>query len=132
LDGIVIFCIFDIQTLKQNEMKELVLKLVKLSERDFNPMETLQLISMNNSMVWFSWGVPTDSIKLVGNKGLLFKVNGHHYKGLVFITLSWMDLYDVHLVNPDGEVTEKMEGIFFDQLQEVIDNRIERISDYKF
>lgn len=114
------------------DLNTLVKKLVKLGEREFNPMETLQLISRYNSMIWFSWGVPTSSIKILGNKGLLFKVSGHHYKGMVLITLSFLDLYDVHLVNPDGEVTEKMEGIFFDQLQEIIDNRIERIPDYKF
>lgn len=109
-----------------------VQKLLKLGEREFNQMETLQLLSSYNRNIWFSWGVPTSSVKKVGNKGLIFRVNGHHYKGLILITLSWMDMYDVHLINNDGDVTEKMEGIFFDQLQEVIDNRIEKISDYKY
>lgn len=107
-------------------------KLMKLGQRDFNPMETLQLISQYNKMIWFSWGVPTSSVKILGTKGLLFRVSGHHYKGLVLITLSFLDLYDVHLINDKDEVTEKIEGLFFDQLQEVLDNRIERIPDYKF
>lgn len=114
------------------DLTTFVKKLQKLGEREFNPMETLQLISQYNKSIWWSWGVPTNSIKRIGNKGLLFQVNGNHYKGLVMITLSFLDLYDVHLVTNEGDVTEKIEGLFFDQLQEVIDNRVERIPDYKF
>lgn len=110
---------------------EVYKKLVGLGEREFNPMETLQLLTQYNTMIWFSWGVPTSSIKILGNKGLLFRVNGHHYKGLLLITLSWMDTYTVHKVKSNGEVIDLHQGIYFDQLQEIIDNWIERIPEYK-
>jgi hypothetical protein len=107
-------------------------KLFDLGQRDFDPKETIKVLTHNRN-IWWSWGVPTSSIKIIGTKGLLFKVSGNHYKGLVYITLSWMDLYDVHFLNRNGDVKgEKIEGLFFDQLVEVIDNRIERIPDYKF
>ena len=106
-------------------------KLKKLGCRDFNPLETLQLLSYNR-IIWMTWGVPTESIKVIGTKGLLFRVNGNHYKGLILVTLSFMDLYDVHFVTEEGEVTEKIEELYFDQLSEVIDNRIEKIKEYRF
>ena len=68
----------------------------------------------------------------VENKGLLMKVNGHHHKGYVFITLGYEDLHKVHIISTHGNVKQTIEGIFFDMLSEIIDNRIEKIKDYVF
>jgi hypothetical protein len=103
--------------------------LVPLMERSFNLQETLKVLT-NNLMIYFSWGV---SQKInVDNKGLLLKVNGHFHKSYVFITLSHLDLYDVHIISSHGNILDQYKGIYFDQLVEVIDNRIEKIPDYKF
>ena len=66
----------------------------------------------------------------IENKGLMFKVNGHHHKGYVLITLDWMDTYDVHLVTTHGNIVKSFEMVYFDMLVEIIDNNIERIEEY--
>ena len=108
---------------------ELFSKLMVKGEREFNLNETLLVLRSNQSIYW-SWGVS----KLVNlqNKGLIMKVNGHHHKGWVLITLGWEDLYKVYIVSNTGNTLDQYEGIFFDQLVEVIDDRIERIPNYKF
>jgi hypothetical protein len=100
---------------------------ITLGERDFNLHETLTVLQ-HNMIVWFTWGVS----KKVGlhNKGLILKVSGHHHKGWVLVTLGWEDLYKVYIIGNNGQVLNKYEGIFFDNLVEVIDNRIEKIPDY--
>jgi hypothetical protein len=98
-------------------------------ERPFNTQETLLLLK-HNQAIFFSWGVS----KMVNlqNKGLMFKVSGNHHKGWVLVTLGWEDLYKVFIVSNTGKYLNEYTGIFFEDLQEVIDNRIEKIKDYKF
>jgi hypothetical protein len=102
---------------------------IDLGERNFNTQETLMVLRYNLN-VYFSWGVS----KMVNlqNKGLILKVSGHHHKGWVLVTLGWEDLYKVHIISNNGKVLDKYEGIFFDDLVEIIDNRIEKISDYRY
>ena len=102
---------------------------IKMGERNFNTQETLMVLRHNRNIFW-SWGVS----KMVNlqNKGLILKVSGHHHKGWVLVTLGWEDLYKVHIVSNSGKVLYKYEGIFFDDLVDIIDNRIEKIPDYKY
>jgi hypothetical protein len=100
-----------------------------LCEREFNLKETLQVLTHNKTIYW-SWGV--SRLTNVNNKGLLMKVNGHHHKGYVFIVLGWEDLYKVFFISTHGNIKDTKEGIFFDMLVEVIDNRIEKIPQYQF
>ncbi len=99
-------------------------------ERNFNVNETLQLLQSTGS-VYFSWGV---SKKINFNDGgLLLKVNGWHYKKWVFITLAYNDTYTIRLIDMvEEKVDEIFTNIYFDQLAEVIDERIEKIDGYKF
>lgn len=104
-------------------------KLKELTQRDFNVQETYQLLKASGSIMW-SWGVS----KLVNyeDEGLLLKVNGHHHKGWVFIVLAWNDTYTIHYLNNRYKVLETQTDIYFDVLVSTIDDRIERIYDYKF
>ena len=122
-------CIF-VSSSKHNTMnkKELFSSLTSLCKMEFNVSETLQVISHNKPMYW-SWGV-TDLTSLNG-KGLIFKVNGHHHKGWVLITLDWTDTYNVDIINNKGEVIQHYDMVYFDMLSELIDNRIERIPEYQ-
>jgi hypothetical protein len=61
---------------------------------------------------------------------LFLKVNGHHHSQYVLITLSWDDTYKVDYLNRNLKVIDTQENIYFDQLVEFIDNRIERIGEY--
>lgn len=96
-------------------------------EREFNPVETMQVLT-HDLMTYLSWGV-SKKINL-GNKGLLLKVSGHHHKGWVLITLAWNDTYSVYIVSNKGEIKDEYKEVFFDELAELIDDRIERIEEY--
>ena len=96
---------------------------------EFDVNQTLQLLMVNINIFW-SWGV---SRRInVENKGVLLKVNGNNFRGWVFITLDWSDTYTVDFINGSGEVLETKEMVYFDNLVEVIDVRVERIPEYKF
>lgn len=81
-----------------------------------------------------SWGIEACSPiyeSEEGEGGLSIKVNGFKHKGEVRIILNWMDLFDVTLINPDGSVKHQIKGIYVDSLVMVIDNAIEKVSDYE-
>lgn len=98
-----------------------------LGEREFNPNQTMGVLSYNVNTYW-SWGV-SQKVNFQ-NKGLGLKVSGHHHKGWVLITLSYMDTYSVHIVSNKGEVLQTYDDVYVDMLVDIIDNRIERIKEY--
>lgn len=102
-------------------------KCYEFGEREFNPQETVNLLNKYGFKFW-SWG-PKGFLNL-NNKVLVFKVNGHHHKGYVCITLGWDDTYTVRLMSTHGNVTFEMTGVYFDMLFDVLDERIERIPEY--
>ena len=96
-------------------------------EREFDANETMKVLT-HNLMTYLSWGV---SKKFnINNKGLMLKVSGHHHKGWVLITLGWDDTYCVYIVSNKGEIKDEYKNVFFDELTELIDDRIERIEEY--
>lgn len=95
---------------------------------EFNVSETMKVLTHDPSIYW-SWGV-SNKYNL-NNKGLLLKVNGHHHKGFVLITLDWSDTYNVYILTKSLDVIAEYSMIYFDNLVEVIDNRIERIEAYQ-
>lgn len=84
-----------------------------------------------NKMKVMSWGVETK--KLAGDeKSLTLKVNARRHKGWIKITLNGMDLYDVELIGADRKAKDTINGLYFDNLTEAIDNKIEKVSAYRF
>jgi len=78
-------------------------------------------------MVVFSWGFHSPA-RLAGDAGLAFQVNGYKYSGAVDIVYDESaDLFDVILSNNGTRI----EGVYADQLVEVIDNAVERTDDYE-
>lgn len=102
-------------------------KIDYLYEREFDTNQTLEVLTHNKPIYW-TWGV--SQLFNCNNKGLLMKVNGHHHKDYVLITLSWDDTYKVSYLNRELNVIGTDEMVYFDELVERIDNRIERISEY--
>jgi hypothetical protein len=96
-------------------------------QREFNPNETLLLLQRYGYRFW-SWGA--NGFKNILNKALFFKVQGHHHKGYVLITLNAADLYEVRLLTTTGKIKDTMTDLFFDQLFDAIDAKVERISEY--
>jgi len=77
----------------------------------------------------FTWGA---NAWRAGENFLHFRVTGKLFRGVVRITLNSMDLYDIKLMKVSGEVVKEINGIYNDQLTDVIDNAIERVPEYKF
>lgn len=106
---------------------ELMKQCFEFGEREFNTKETLDLLKMNGFKFW-SWGA--NNFRNLQDKVLTFKVQGHHHKGYVCISLGWDDTYTIRLMTTQGRVKFKMEGVYFDELFEILDEKIERIPEY--
>lgn len=106
--------------------------------REINVETTLSQLRYGNPARFMSWGVHK-----VGNlkgKAVIFTVNGYLFKGLVVITLSAMDTYDVHFIEPfppgedkafpDGYFVLRNEltltDVYCDQIAELIDGVVEQ------
>ena len=68
-----------------NKLKSVSFSLLK---REFNVSELSTNIRSVGPVVW-SWGM--HDLANMNDKGLMFRVNGHHHKGWVLITLDWDD-----------------------------------------
>ena len=76
-------------------------------------------------MVLFSWG-PHNFKRLPNDKGLSFSVDGFKYQGCVKVIYNeGTDLFEIHF--DDGRIEE---DVYLDQLVDVIDNAVERTSNY--
>jgi hypothetical protein len=101
--------------------------IIECGQREFDPQETMHILTANKPIYW-SWGV---SNGICTHKVLALKVNGHHHKGWVVINLMWEDLYRVTLISTHGNIKNQSVGLYFDQLVEWIDNKIEKIEAYQ-
>jgi hypothetical protein len=86
-------------------------------------------IFKTNLPVIMSWGLH-NPIGL--ENGLRFTVNGFKHKGNVAVRYNeGIDLFDVDILTPENELIETIERVYFDQLIEVIDNRVELVENYE-
>ena len=88
-----------------------------------------QLYAGGKAIVW-SWGA--NNWINIQNKALRFTVKGNHFKGHIYIFLNGLDLYDIYYCSNRGTIKIIDTDIFCEDLTEVIDRKIEYISDYKF
>lgn len=113
---------------------KLLTKILPLLKSPFDVNEATKALNLKPTKV-FSWGANNFCI-VSGTpsqcKGLIFKVNANHHKGYVLLTLDPNDTYTVYLVSTHGNVKDTLEGIFFDELTDKIDEKIEKISLYKY
>jgi hypothetical protein len=103
----------------------IMLGFLPLCKREFNTLETIQLLKMNTDMFLSSWCVT--GLLNYNNKGLLLTVCGRYHKGYVFISLDFNDTYTVDIINFEGNILDTYEMIYFDMLTKTIDDRIETV-----
>ena len=88
--------------------------------------EYILTILRSQMMVVFSWGFNSPK-RLPEDKGLSFLVEGFKYTGKVKVIYNESsDLFEVHL--SDGT---KVEDVYLGNLVEVIDNLVEKTSNYE-
>ena len=86
-----------------------------------------QLYMGGRNKVW-SWG---SHAWKGGENFLMFRVTGRVFRGVVKITVNSMDTYDIELMKLKGELVKRIEGIYCDNLTDVIDEFVELIPAYK-
>ena len=97
-------------------------------QREFNPKETMQWVNINP--LWrMTWGAT--NFTTFQNKALFFNVSGFNHKGIVLITLDWNDTYTITLVSTQWNVKKVIKDVYCDELANVIDVNVERISEYQ-
>jgi hypothetical protein len=107
-----------------------------LCERPFNPEVTMeQIVSESNFDKFKTWNVHP-LIQCMSNDddeciGMMMKLDHPNYKDFVFITLSWDDTYRVRFFDQRGEEVEDISMLYFDQLFEVIDRRLDKFMRYE-
>jgi hypothetical protein len=106
---------------------EVMSKCFEFGQREFNTTETVNLLKMYGFR-FLSWG--PSGFKNLNDRVLTFKVQGHHHKGYVCISLGWDDTYTVRLISTRGNTKFEREGVYFDMLFDVLDEQIERIPEY--
>ena len=109
-----------------------------------NTIQKQLKITVGIPVIW-SWGqyalqaLSQEDLKTLNiNNGLgalKFKVNGHHHKGHVLIVLNGVDTYDVYICSiRAGKINTKykIEGLYFDQIGNWIDENVEKIEEYNY
>lgn len=100
--------------------------------RVMNPRETINQLNLNPTK-FMCWGATRFTIDNKKNPRMLrFSVSGMKHKGYVYIFLNGIDMYDVYITKYNGTIVDKTDdtGLFFDQLTDWIDDRIEKIEKY--
>ena len=72
----------------------------------------------------YNWGI------YVKNHVLRFTVQGHHHKGHVYIAVNGMDTFNVYYTTNRDNIVDTVEGIYIDEIIDVIDRRVERLESY--
>lgn len=92
-----------------------------------------QIYAGGRAKVW-SWGF-NNPIGYSDNSGcyaLRFTVRGRLFRGHIYVVLNGMDLYDVYYCSNRGNIKMISEHLFFDNITEVIDEKIEKVPEYQF
>ena len=88
-------------------------------------------ILTSQPIILMSWGVDPKTVKAI-ELGLEFHVQGFKHRGLVRVTLNeGLDLFEVSLIDENGEIVNTIESVFCDNLVAVIDGAVEKTDNYE-
>jgi len=88
----------------------------------------IMIILKTQLMVVWSWGFHQP---VAIENGLQFRVQGFKFRGVVSIVYNeGSDLFDLSFIKRN-KVVKSIDGVFFDSLVEVIDDYVEKTSDYE-
>ena len=63
---------------------------------------------------------------------LKFKVNGAKFKGYVFVVYDFSDTYKIAFVDKKGVAVKEVFDVYCDELQNSIDEFVEKLPEYKY
>ena len=85
----------------------------------------------SNQIVLWSWGFEKPQA-LPNDEGLIFHVNGYKHNGFVKVVYHEdKDLFVVILLDNDKTELQRINNVYFDGLIDVIDEAVERTTDYE-
>lgn len=88
-------------------------------------------ILRSRQMIMWSWGF-AHPMALPNDEGLVFIVDGYKHKGLVKVVYNeGKDLFVVILIGSHHHELLRIDDVYFDTLIDVIDDAVERTSDYE-
>jgi len=97
-------------------------------ENDKKMADYIYSILSSQPTILMSWGFQRPTII---HLGLTFHVNGFKHKGKVSIKYNeGQDLFDVYLLDDNDKTVDTVNMVYFDQLVEVIDEKVEKTDDY--
>jgi hypothetical protein len=102
------------------------LEIIK-SMRQMDVKEIINYFKLHGYRFW-SWG--PQAFTTINDKGLRFKVNGHHHKGHVYIFVNGLDLFDLYLTSTQGTIKEIINDVYLEDLFDILDSKIEYINEY--
>ncbi len=89
------------------------------------------ILSILNSQIMIVMSWRSHNLIAIDN-GLKFKVQGFIHKGLVIVKYNeGTDLFDIQLLKDSGDVVKKIEGVYIDELVNVIDVNVKKVENYK-
>lgn len=96
----------------------------------------LEQIKFPNRTIFWSWGAKGFTAAQSNDENkqpcLMFKVNGRKFKGYVHIFYDWSDYYRVEFVSTHKNLKKVVDEVYFDELQNVIDEYVEKVADYAY
>jgi len=102
--------------------------ITELCERPFSPKVTLGQIIEEGKNDFFQWNIKQEILTITNEHnevvGMFLKFQHPNYNDLLFITLGWEDLYHIRFMNEEKHITHEVEGLYHDQLFEVVDRYI--------
>jgi hypothetical protein len=103
-----------------NQIGEKINKL-EVGQRGFDPQDLFS--NMKGLQTVWCWGAHNWTAHK--DMFLRFNVQGHLFKGHVYITLGWDDTFTLYFTTSHGTIKEKKEGIYVDMLINTIDRKVE-------
>lgn len=101
---------------------------IELTQEDLEMGKYIYSILKCRKIYLMSWGFESP---VVITLGLRFKVNGFKHKGYVEVKYNeGADLFDIYLIGNENQVKETLEGIYFDELVDTIDEHVEHCDNY--
>lgn len=88
-------------------------------------------ILTSQPIILMSWGIDPKTVRTI-ELGLEFHCQGFKHRGLVRVTLNeGEDLFEVSLIDENGEIVNTIESVFCDNLVAVIDSAVEKCENYE-
>ena len=104
-----------------------------LDNEDYNVRLAKYIWSILTSqpIILMSWGIDPKTVRTI-ELGLEFHCQGFKHRGLVRVTLNeGEDLFEVSLMDENGEIVNTIESVFCDNLVAVIDGAVEKTDNYE-